>query len=150
MASLVSKIVQKAGTYDQKVIDESVEKLSKHSAHLKGEIYELVKQQYVNFDSCVSATVGLEKKVQEVRAEHHKIATRIEQDLTVRIAQSRDKREEIEAKLAETQSQIGLVQRLVEVYQSVEDSRHEVQSSKYVSAAKHLSEASDSLSVIAK
>lgn len=146
----MSKIVQTASTYDQKVIDESIEKLSKKSANLKGELHELVKQQYVDFDSYVATTVTLEQRVQEVRSEYQRIATRIEQDLSGRIAQSHDKRDEIESKLKVTVSRVALVQHLVDIYQAVESSRLELQSGKYVAAAERLSNAAESLAQISQ
>ena len=148
--SLVSSIVQKAVSYDQKVINESVEKLSKKSSLLKGEIYELVKQQYVNFDAQVSNTVALEQRVREVRSDYQRIASRIEQDLKGRITASCDKKEEIEVRLGETQSRIAVVQSLFDIFQAVESSRMELQSGKYVSASEHLSNAARSLDDIAK
>ena len=148
--SLVSSIIQKASTYDQKVIDDSIQKLSKKSAHLKGEIYELVKQEYVNFDSYVSTTVTLEQRVREVRSEYQRITKCIEQDLSAKITQSHDQKEEIESKLKITQSHIVLVQQLVDIYQAIETSRSELLSCKYVSAAEHLSNAAKSLLDLSK
>lgn len=147
--SLVSSIVRKAGTYDQKVIDESIEKLSKKSARVRGEVYELVKENYVNFDACVTSTVSLEQQVQEVRAEYQRISSVIERDLTSKMVQSGSKREEVESKLEETQSRIVLVQQLVEVYQAIEQAKLEFQSGKFLSAAQHLSAATQSLSEVA-
>lgn len=146
----MSSIVQKAGTYDQKVINESVEKLSKKSSLLKGEIYELVKQQYVNFDTQASNTVALEQRVREVRFDYQRIATRIEQDLKGRITASCDKREEIEARLGETQGRIAVVQCLFDIFQEVESSRVDLLSGKYVSASEHLSNAAWSLDDMSK
>ncbi len=148
--SLVSNIVQKVGTLDQQVIDDSIERLNKKSAHLKGEIYELVKQEYVNFNSCVGTTVALEKRVQGLRDEYQKISTHIEQDLSSRIAKSRDKREEIESKLELTQSRMVLIHHLVEIYQSLEKSRNDFQSGRFVLASERLSSAAESLARIAK
>ena len=148
--SLVSSIIQKASTCDQKVIEDTLEKLGKKSSLLKGEIYDLVKQNYVNFDAYVNTTVALEQRVQEVRAEYQKIATRIEQDLNTRIAQSCDKREEVQSKLEETETRIALIQCLVDVYHAIEKSRAELQTGKYASAAGRLCNAAESLSNIAK
>ena len=148
--SLVSSIVQKASTCDQKLIDESIEKLSRKSADLKGEIYEFVKQNYVNFDLQVSTTVALEQRVQEARDEYQRIVARIEQDLSSRITKSCEGRKETESKLKATQSRIVFVQRLFDIYQAVESCRVDLKSGKYVSAAEHLSNADKSLSEIAK
>lgn len=148
--SLVSSIVQKASTYDQKLIGESIEKLSKKSAHLKGEIYQVVKQHYVNFDLQVSTIVALEQSVQGARSEFQRIATRIEQDLSSRITKSCKEREEIGSRLKETQSRIVFVERLFSIYQAVESSRVDLQFGKYVSAAEYLSNAAEALSKVAK
>ena len=147
---LVASIVQKAGTYDQKVIEESIEKLEKESAHLKGEIYELVKQEYVNFDSQVNTTVALEERVQQARSKYQKIAARIEQDLKSKIAKSRDKRGEIESKLEETQSRITFVQCLFDIFQAIEKGKLDAQSGKYMAAARGLSSAAESLNKVAE
>lgn len=150
VGSLVSNIVQKAGTYDQKVIDESIERIAKKSNYLKGELFELVKQNYVEFDSYVSTTVALEQRVQEVKGEYQKIASRIEHDLDSRIAETFHKKEEIESKLKETESRIVLIQHLVDIYQGIEASRADVQAGKYTLAAERLSNASTSLSHLAE
>ena len=148
--SLVSSIVQKAGTYDQNVIDECIERLGKRSAHLKGEIYEVVKEHYVEFESYVSTTVSLEQRVQAVRLEYQKLATQIEQELNSKISQSLIKREESESKLVEIRSRIALIQDLVDVYHALEESKLDVQSVKYVSAAQRLSKVAELMSDVAK
>lgn len=148
--SLVSNIIQKSSTYDQKVLDENIERLRKKSAHLKGEIYELVKQHYVNFESYVDTTVTLEQRVQELRSEYQRLTKYIEQDLNNKIAQSQEKRGEAESKLEETQSRILLVQHLVDIYHAIENSRVDIQSGKYVVAAKNLSGAATALSATAR
>ena len=150
VGSIVSNIVQKASAYDREVIDESIERLVKKSGHLRGELYELVKQNYLAFDSYLSTTVALEQRVQEVRDEYQKISSRIEHDLSHRIALTFDKKEEIESKLKETQSRIDLIQHLVDIYQAVETGRSHVQSGKYKLAGEQLSNASDSLSGLGK
>lgn len=147
---LVASIVQKAGIYDQKIIEESIEKLEKECAHLKGEIYELVKQEYVNFDSQVNTTVALEERVQQARSKYQKIAARIEQDLKSKIAKSQDKRGETESKLEETQSRITFVQCLFDIFQAIEKGKLNAQSGKYVAAAQGLSSAAESLNEVAE
>lgn len=150
VGSLVSDIVQKASTYHREVVDDTIERLVKKSGHLRGELYELVKQNYVAFDSYVNTTVTLEQRVQEVRDEYQKISSHIENDLSYRIAQTFDKKAEIESKLKETRSRIDMIQHLVKIYQAIETGREHVQSGKYMLAAKQISNASNSLSGLAK
>ena len=150
VGSIVSNIVQKAGTFDQKVIDESIERLAKKSEHLRGELYELVKRSYVDFDSYVSISITLEQRAQSVKSEYQKISARIEQDLNSKIAETFHKKEEIESKLKDTKSRIVLIQHMVDIYQAVEASRSDVQAGKYKTAAEKLSSAFRSLSVLAE
>lgn len=147
--SLVASIVQKVGTYDQQVLDESLEKLSKKSGHLKRELYELVKDHYVEFTSHVTTTVALEQRVKDLRLEHQKLATQIEEELANKIAQSRGEKEGFESKLAETRSRIQLVQQLVNIYHALEASKAELQSDRFLSAAQSLCKATESLSEMA-
>ena len=148
--SLVSNIIQKASTLDERVLEDNIQKLSKKSSQLKGEIYDVVKRQYAEFDSYVNSTVSLEQRVQEVTSEYRRLTTRIEQELSTRIAQSSDKRQEIESKLEETRSRVEFVQGLVAVYQGLEKSRSDLQAEKFVSSAQLLNRASESLAAIGK
>ena len=148
--SLVSNIIQKASTFDERVLEDKIQNLSKKSSQLKGEIYDLVKRQYAEFDSYVNSTLSLEQRVQEVTSEYRRLTTRIEQELSVRIAQSSDKRQEIESKLEETRSRVEFVQGLVSVYQGLEKSRSDLQAEKFVSSAQLLNRASESLATIGK
>ena len=150
VGTLVSNIVQKASLYNHQVTDYSIERLVKKSKHLKGELYELVKQNYVEFDSYVSTTVSLEQRVKDVRDEYQKISSRIEHHLSSRIAETFDKKMEVEDKLKETQLQIMMIQHLVDIYQGIEISRTNVQLSKYTEAAEQLSIALNSLSSLAE
>ena len=148
--SLVDNILQKATTLDERVIEDNLQKLTKKSNQLKGEIYELVKKQYAEFDSYVNSTLSLEQRVQEVTSEYQRLTTRIEQELRARIAQSSDKRQEIESRLEETRSRVKFVQGLLSVYQNLEKSRTDLQAEKFVSSAKLVNQASAALSAIGK
>ena len=148
--SLVANILQKASTLDERVLEDSIQKLTKKSNQLKGEIYELVKKQYAEFDTYVNSTVSLEQRVQEVTSEYQRLTTRIEQELKARIAQSSDKRQEIESKLEETRSRVKFVQGLVSVYHNLEKSRSDLQAEKFISSARLLNQSCESLAAIGK
>ena len=148
--SLVDNILQKASTLDERVIEDSVQKLTKKSNQLKGEIYDLVKKQYAEFDSYVNSTLSLEQRVQEVTSEYQRLTTRIKQELTARIAQSSDKRQEIESRLVETRSRVEFVRGLLGVYQNLEKCRSDLQAEKFVSSAKLVNQAFEALSAIGK
>ena len=148
--SLVSNILQKSSVLDERVIDQSVQKLTKKSNQLKGEIYEILKQNYVEFQSYVDSTASLEQKLQEVTAEYRRLSGRIEHEVKGRILRSADKRKEIEAKLQGTQKKIDFVQGLVSVYQCLEASKVDLQSEKYSSAAAHLNDTAEQLEKVGR
>ena len=148
--SLVANILQKASTLDERVLEDNIQKLTKKSNQLKVEIYELIKKQYAEFDSYVNSTVSLEQRVAEVTSEYQRLTTRIEHELKSRIAQTSDKRQEIESKLEETRSRVEFVQSLVSVYQNLEKSRSDLQAEKFVSSASRLNQSSEALVAIEK
>ena len=148
--SLVSNIIQKASALDDRVIEDSVQKLTKKSNQLKGEIYELVKKQYVEFDSYVSSAVSFEQQLKEVTSEYKRLSNRIDQELNSRVTKSLDKRQEIESKLIETRHHITFVQNLVSIHYDLEKSRTDLQSEKFISAAEHLRKVAKSLEEIGK
>ena len=148
--SLVSNILQKSSSLDERVVEDGIQKLKKKLNQLKGEIYEIVKENYAEFQSHVDSTVSLDQKVREITSEYRRLAGRIEQDLKGRIHQSTGKRQEIDSKLHETQGRIAFVQNLVLAFQDIEASRSDLLSEKFGSAASRLSKTADRLGEIEK
>lgn len=124
------------------------QKITKKSSQLKGEIYELIKHQYVDFDSYVGTIVSLEKQLREVVKDHRRLSNKIEQDLKGRMSRIVEERPEIESQLKETQERIHLVQNLVAVYQGIEMARKNLTPGNYVACAEHLQNASEALESI--
>ena len=148
--SLVSNILQKSSSLDERVVEDGIQKLKKKLNQLKGEIYEIVKQNYAEFQSHVDSTVSLDQKVREITSEYRRLAGRIEQDLKGRIHQSTGKRQEIDSKLHETQGRIAFVQNLVLAFQDIEASRSDLLSERFGSAASRLNKTADRLGEIEK
>lgn len=114
------------------------QKITKKSSQLKGEIYELIKHHYINFDSYVCTVVPLEEQLQEIMKDYKRLSNRIEQDLKVRVDHIAEERPKLEAKLLETQERITLVQSLVSVYRGIETAKRNLTPGKYVSCAECL------------
>ena len=147
--SLVSNILQKSSGLDERILEENIQRLSKKSIQIKGEIYELVKQNYVEFQSYVDSTGNLEQRLREVTSEYGRLTGKIEQDLRGRIAQSSDKRLEVEAKLCEIQQRIDSLRNLVSVYHAVEASKANLQSEQFSVAASELGGAAQEMDKLA-
>ena len=138
IGSLVSNILQKSSALDESVIDDSLQKLEKKTTTLKGQICEIIKAEYLNFDSYVDSTVNLEQKLAELTAEYRRVTARIEQELKGRLLKSADKREELKTRLQEVETKIILVEALASVYQDLESSKTDIKAEKFVSAAEKL------------
>ena len=70
--SLVSHVVQKSSSLDEKVLEVSTQKLSKKIAQLRTEVYENVKQNYVDFQSYAETTISVEERLRDVDVEYHR------------------------------------------------------------------------------
>lgn len=138
IGSLVSNILQKSSALDDNVIDDSLQKLEKKTITLKGQICEIIKAEYINFDSYVDSTVNLEQKLTELTAEYRRVSTRIEQELKGRLLKSTDKREELKGRLQEIETRIISVEALASVYQDLESSKADIKAEKFVSASQKL------------
>ncbi|XP_064403978.1 centromere/kinetochore protein zw10 homolog [Halichondria panicea] len=148
--SLVDNILQKTSTLNEKVIDEGIIKITKKSSQLKGEILDLIRKQYVDFDSYVDSAQSLEQRIRDILKEHKRLSTRVEQDLRGRVARTTDERPDIEKKLKETQDRISFVQRLVSVYVGFENARKNLSPEKYVTCAEHIHTAAEGLQALAE
>ena len=140
IGSLVSNILQKSSALDDNVIDDSLQKLEKKTITLKGQICEIIKAEYINFDSYVDSTVNLEQKLTELTAEYRRVSNRIEQELKGRLLKSTDKREELKERLQQIETRIISVETLVSIYQNLESSKADIKAEKFVLAAKKLND----------
>ena len=148
--SLVSNILQKSSSFDDRVIEDGIQKLTKKSNQLKGEIYELLKQNYTEFQSYVDSTLALDQKIREVTSEYRRLSGRVEQELKGRIHKTSDKRKEFDSKLHETHEQIAFLQSLLSAYQDLEASRSDLRSDRFGSAAGRLNKTAECLGEIEK
>ena len=148
--SLVSNILQKSSTLDEKLIESSTQKLSKKVSQLKVEVYENIRQNYVEFQSYAETTISLEERLREVDTEYRRLEAKVEGELKERIAQSAGKRQEIEAKLKEIQLKVEFVQRLVSIHQVLQLVRQNVEAGDFSEAAGNLQKASEDLKGLAE
>lgn len=148
--SLVSNILQKASTLDEKLIESSTQKLAKKVGQLKVEVYENIRQNYVEFQSYAETTISLEERLREVDTEYRRLEAKVEGELKDRIAQSADKRQEIETKLQEVQLKVDFVQRLVSIHQTLQLVRQKVEAGDFSEAAGNLQKASEDLKGLAE
>lgn len=147
--SLVSSILQKSSTLDQRLIEDSTQKLTKKAGQLKEEVYEHVRQRYVEFQTYVQSTSELVEKLREVDKEYCRLKTKVEGELKEKIVQSADKREEIETNLREVQQKVDFVQRLVSIHEGLQDAKKELDVENFSEAVRRLQMISEDLKGLA-
>lgn len=147
--SLVSSILQKSSTLDQKLIEASTQKLTKKAGQLKEEVYEHVRQRYVEFQTYVQSTSDLVDKLQEVDKEYRRLKTKVEGELKEKIVQSADKREEIESNLREVQQKVDFVQRLVSIHEGLQEAKKEIEVENFSEGVMRLQTISEDLKGLA-
>ena len=148
--SLVSNILQKSSTLDRKLIETNAQKLSKKASQLKEEVYEHVRQRYVEFQSYVQSTSDLEEKLREVDSEYRRLETKVEGELKEKIVQSADKRQEIEGSLREIQQKIDFVQRLVSIHEDLQASKQNLGVGNFAEAVGRLQKVMEDLKGLAE
>jgi centromere/kinetochore protein ZW10 len=148
--SLVSNILQKSSTLDQKVIETSAQKLSKMAGQLKEQVYEHVRQRYVEFQSYVQSTEDVEEQLREVDNEYRRLETKIGGELKEKIVESADKRREIEGQLREVQEKIDFVQRLVSIHEGLQASKQSLGEDNFTAAVGKLQKVTEDLKGLAE
>ena len=148
--SLVSHVVQKSSSLDEKVLEVSTQKLSKKIAQLRTEVYENVKQNYVDFQSYAETTIPVEERLRDVDVEYRRLEARVSGELKDRIVQSAEKRQEIESKLKDIQSKVDFVRRLVSIHDLLQSARQSVDGSNFSRAAESLQHAKEELQKVAE
>ena len=138
--SLVSNILQKSSTLDQKLVESGAQKLSKKAGRLKEEMYEHVRQSYVEFESHVHTTGELREKLREVESEYRRLDASISGELSRRVADSAEKRREIEESLRVVEEKMRFVRRLAGVHESLGAAQRDLGEGELVEAAGRLQE----------
>ena len=148
--SLVSHVVQKSSSLDEKVLEGSTQKLSKKVAQLRTEVYENVKQNYVDFQSYAETTISVEERLRDVGMEYRRLEARVSGELKERIVQSAEKRQETESKLKDIQSKVDFVRRLVSIHELLQSARQSVNEGNFSQAVECLQHAKEELQKVAE
>ena len=136
--SLVSSILQKSSALDQRLVESGAQKLSKKVGQLKEEMYEHVRQRYVEFETHVQTTCQLREKLREVEGEYRRLNADIGGELRRKIADSAEKRREIEDSLRDVQEKMEFVRRLASVHEELQASQRNLDEGDWVEAAQKL------------
>ena len=147
--SLVSNILQKSNTLNQKSLDIGTQNLCKKAAELKEEMYEHVRQRYVEFQSYVQSTEDLWEKLREVDNEYKRLDTKISVDLEKKIVDSADKRQEIEDSLRGVQEKMAFVQRLASIHEELQASKRNLVEGDLTETARKLQAVSKNMNELA-
>ena len=136
--SLVSNILQKSTALDQRLVESGAQKLSKKAGQLKEEMYEHVRQRYVEFETHVTTTGQLREKLREVEGEYRRLNADISGELRRKIVDSAEKRHEIEGSLRDVQEKMEFVRRLALVHEELQAAQRDLDEGDWVEASRRL------------
>ena len=136
----MSNILQFSSALDQRLVETSAQKLSKKAGQLKEEMYEHVRQRYVEFETHVQTTEQLREKLREVEGEYRRLDAGIDGELRRKIADSAEKRREIEDSLRDVQEKVEFVRRLASIHEELQASQRHLGEGDWVEAAQRLHE----------
>ena len=143
--SLVSNILQKSSGLDQKLVESGAQKLSKKAGQLKEEMYEHLRQRYVEFEAHVTSTSELNERLKEVEGEFRRLDASIDGELSRRVADAAEKRREIQASLRGIQEKMDFVRRLASVHESLQAAQRYLGEGELSEAAARLKEVAGDL-----
>ena len=149
-SSLVSTILKGSSALDDAHLEDNIQNVKKKCSDLKGEILELVKQNYQDFMVQADSTIVLEQRVQEVLKDFNRLSVRIENDLKGRLSKSAGKRKEIEAQYKETEEKLAFVDKLLSIHLKLEQCRKKINNKQYVTCASLVLEVSVLLDTVGK
>ena len=147
--SLVSNILKKSNTLDQKLLDTGTQNLCKKATELKEEMYEHVRQRYVEFQSYTKSASDLLEKLRDVESDCSRLDAKIGTELGTKIADAADKRREIEDSLRGVQAKIDFVRRLASLHEELQGSRRHLEEGDFTEAAGRLHVVTEDLNELA-
>ena len=148
--SLVSNILQKSSALDHKLVQSGAQKLSKKAGQLEEEMYEHIRQSYVEFESHVHTTAELRERLREVEGEYRRLDASIGGDLKRKVADSAEKRREIQDSLRGVQEKMEFVRRLASAHEELQASQRNLGEGDLAEAARRLQRVAGDLRELAE
>jgi centromere/kinetochore protein ZW10 len=137
--SLVSAILKQSSELDNFHLEESIKRVEDKCENAKLEILEYLSSAYERFDEFIirsDSITDLDKKIRDAVNDYQRVATHIQNDLQGRLAQSADKRKEVETRWKETEIKITFVQSLLEINEKINHCRQQIEQKQFLQATK--------------
>ena len=134
-SGLVSTALRTVSFASEKEIHATLASIQKQCAQKRAELYELIKDDIVEFKQQADYTVSVRNKLKEVENEFEKLSTKIKSDVRGKLLSSSGKKQEIEGKLAETEKLIQFLTCLFSIYETFTSSWKDLEVENYGMAA---------------
>lgn len=140
-SGLVSTALRTVSLASEKEIHSTLESIQKQCAQKRAELYELIKDDIVEFKQQADFTLSVRHELKEIENEFEKLSTKIQNDVRGKILSSSGKRQEIEGKLTETDKLIQFLTCLYSIYEMFTSSWKDFETEKYGMAASKIRKA---------
>ena len=134
-SGLVSTALRTVPLASEKEIHAALASIQKQCAQKRAELYELIKDDLVEFKQQADYTLSVRNQLKEVENEFGKLNTKIKGDVRGKLVSSSGKKQEIEGKLAETEKLIQFLTCLFSIYETFTSSWKDLEVENYEMAA---------------
>ena len=134
-SGLVSTALRTVSLASEKEINSTLTSIQKQCAQKRAELYELIKDDIVEFKQQADSTLSVRNQLKEVENEFEKLSAKIKGDVRGKILSSAGKKQEIEAKLADTEKLIQFLTSLFSIYETFTSSWKDLEAENYGMAA---------------
>ena len=117
-SGLVSTALRTVSLASEKEIHGTLASIQKQCAQKRAELYELIKDDIVEFRQQADVTLSIRNQLKEVENEFERLSTKVKGDVRGKLLNSSGKKQEIEGKLAETEKLIEFLTRLFSIYET--------------------------------
>jgi len=140
-SGLVSTALRTVSLASEKEIHNTLASIQKQCAQKRAELYELIKDDVVEFKQQVDFTLNVKHQLKEVENEFEKLSAKIKGDVRGKILNSSSKKQEIEGKLTETAKLIQFLTCLLSIYENFTSSWKDLEVENFCVAACKISKA---------
>ena len=134
-SGLVSTALRTVSISSEKEIHSTLASIQKQCAQKRAELYELIKDDIVEFKQQAESTLSVRNQLKDVESEFEKLSAKIKGDVRGKILNSAGKKQEIETKLADTEKLIQFLTSLFSIYETCTSSWKDLEVENYGMAA---------------
>lgn len=146
MASFVAEVLSSAGQMEREEINERLSLLARRMEELKADIHTAITTSFTHFDSSFDTTTTLSEKVKALSEEMESLSLKINSEVKGQLSISTGDFQGLSRQLGQVTAVMGLLEKLSQAQQLLENIAQATASGKFLSAASSLQVLEEALS----